>query len=164
MGYGGVSFTPCANFYRPVKELEYTDLLRRTFTQSDSRKGIRNLSDSGNSPSVCFLFQKVSVGRVRWNVKDPTITKATTDKERLVSECAESPTTRCPNRTRFETQVTGVHQWSTDRIVLQDKTTSISSSVRQIPGVWKYPAPEILWSDVDPVRAHIHVAGSRGER
>jgi hypothetical protein len=32
MGEGRVSLTPCADFYRPVEELEYTDLLRSTFT------------------------------------------------------------------------------------------------------------------------------------
>ena len=33
---------------------------------------------------------------------DPTITKVSTDKERLVTACAESQSTSCdPNRTRF---------------------------------------------------------------
>jgi hypothetical protein len=32
MGEGRVSLSPCADFHRPVEELEYTDLLRSTFT------------------------------------------------------------------------------------------------------------------------------------
>jgi hypothetical protein len=39
MGEGRVSLTPCADIYRPVEELEYTVLLRSTFTQSDHERG-----------------------------------------------------------------------------------------------------------------------------
>jgi hypothetical protein len=33
MGDGGVFHTPCADFSRPVEELEYTCLLKSTFTE-----------------------------------------------------------------------------------------------------------------------------------
>ncbi len=75
MGEGRVSLTPCADFYRPVEELEYTDLLRITFRWGKGE---------------CHM--------------DPTITKASTGNERLVASCAESQSTsRGPNRTRFLT-------------------------------------------------------------
>ena len=84
-----------------------------------SRKGLQNLADSGNSPSVCLLWQKVSClfcssATNRWGKgevechMDPTITKASTGKERLVAACAESQSTsRGPNRTRFLAVSTG---------------------------------------------------------
>ena len=50
---------------------------------------------------------------------DPTITKASTDKERLVSECAESQSTsRGPNRTRFLT----VQEATRDKMQCDQKT------------------------------------------
>ncbi len=80
-----MSLTPCADFYRPVEELEYTDLLRSTFT------GVHGSSEEHLQGEVeCHM--------------DPTITKASTGNERLVAACAESQSTsRDPNRTRFLT-------------------------------------------------------------
>jgi hypothetical protein len=68
MGEGRVSLTPCADFYRPVQELEYTDLLRNTFTQSGHERasklgGLRQLT-----LSVSFVAKSIGGGRVRWNV------------------------------------------------------------------------------------------------
>jgi hypothetical protein len=66
--------TPCADFSRPVEELEYTYLLKSSFTEASHDRGHM----------------------------DPNISKATTVKERVVAACTESQSTlRVPNRTRF---------------------------------------------------------------
>jgi hypothetical protein len=61
IGEGRVSLTPCPDFYRPVEELEYTDLLRRTFTQSGHERGFKTWWTPATHPK-CLLCQKVSVG------------------------------------------------------------------------------------------------------
>jgi hypothetical protein len=60
---------------------------------------------------------------------DPTITKATTDKERLVTSSAESQPTSCdPNRTRFlEVQVV-IHVK-----MLCDKNTLLTEEDTSLP-------------------------------
>jgi hypothetical protein len=41
MGDGGVFHTPCADFSRPVEELEYTCLLKSTFTEASHVRGFK---------------------------------------------------------------------------------------------------------------------------
>jgi hypothetical protein len=41
MGDGGVFLTPCADFSRPVEELEYTCLLKNTFTEVSHDRGFK---------------------------------------------------------------------------------------------------------------------------
>jgi hypothetical protein len=41
MGDGGVLHTPCTDFSRPVEELEYTCLLKSTFTESSHDRGFK---------------------------------------------------------------------------------------------------------------------------
>jgi hypothetical protein len=40
VGDGGVFHTPCADFSRPVEELEYTCLLKSTFTEASHVRGL----------------------------------------------------------------------------------------------------------------------------
>jgi len=40
MGDGGVFRTPCADFCRPVEELEYDQLLKSTFTEASHVRGL----------------------------------------------------------------------------------------------------------------------------
>ena len=103
MGEGRVSLTPCEDFYRPVEELEYTDLLRSTFTQSDHERGFKTWRTPATHPQCVFCGKKYRWGKGEVECHmDPTITKASTGKERLVAACAESQSTsRGPNRTRF---------------------------------------------------------------
>ncbi len=41
MGEGGVFHTPCADFSRPVEELEYTCLLKSTFNEASHDRGFK---------------------------------------------------------------------------------------------------------------------------
>jgi hypothetical protein len=68
MGDRRVSLTPCANFYRPVEELECTDLLRSTFTQPDQDKGFDTCRTRGTHPKCHFVPKRIGGGRVRWTV------------------------------------------------------------------------------------------------
>ena len=110
MGEGRVSLTPCEDFYRPVEELEYTDLLRSTFTQSDHERGFKTWRTPATHPQCAFCGKKYRWGKGEVECHmDPTITKASTGKERLVAACAESQSTsRDPNRTRFLTVQTAI--------------------------------------------------------
>jgi hypothetical protein len=103
MGEGRVSLTPCADFHRPVEELEYTDLLRSSFTQSGHERGFKTWRTPATHPQCVFCGK-----RYRWRKgevechMDPTITKASTGNERFVAACVESQSTsRDPNRTRL---------------------------------------------------------------
>jgi hypothetical protein len=98
-----VSLTPCTDFYRPVEELEYTDLLRSTFTQSGHERRFKTWRTEATHPQCVFCGKKHRWGKGEVECHmDPTITKASTVNERLVSACAESHyTSRDPNRTRF---------------------------------------------------------------
>jgi hypothetical protein len=40
VGDGGVFRTPCADFSRPVEEVEYTCLLKSTFTEASHVRGL----------------------------------------------------------------------------------------------------------------------------
>ncbi len=103
MGEGRVSLTPCADFYRPVEELEYTDLLRNTFTQSGHERVFKTWRTPATHPQCVFCDKKYRWGKGEVECHmDPTITKVSTGNERLVWACAESQlTSRDPNRTRF---------------------------------------------------------------
>jgi hypothetical protein len=108
MGEGRVSLTPYTDFYRPVEELEYTDLLRAP-SPSPVTKGASKLGGH-RQLTLSVSFVEKSIVTYRWGKgevechMDPTITKASTDNERLVTVCAESQSTsRGPNRTRFLT-------------------------------------------------------------
>jgi hypothetical protein len=110
MGEGRVSLTPCADFYRPVEELEYTDLLRSTFTQSDHERDVKTWRTPATHPQCAFCGKKYRWGKGEVECHmDPTITKASTEKERFMPTCAESQSTsRDPNRTRFLTVQTTI--------------------------------------------------------
>ncbi len=103
MGEGRVSLTPCADIYGPVEELEYTDLLRSTFTQFGHERGFETWWTPATHPQCVFRGKKYRWGKGEVECHmDPTITKASTGNERLVTSCAESQSTSCgPNRTRF---------------------------------------------------------------
>ena len=90
MGDGRVSLTPCANFYRPVEELECTDLLK-TPSPSPIKTGVSTLVGLGELTRIviCSKTYWWGKGEVDGHM-DPTIGKATTGKERLVPTCAES--------------------------------------------------------------------------
>ncbi len=91
MGDGRVSLTPCVNFYRPVEEFEYTDLLRNTFTQSDHDRGLKTWWTPATHPQCVFCSKTYMLGKGEVECHmDPTITKGTTGKERLETVCAES--------------------------------------------------------------------------
>ena len=86
MGEGRVSLTPCEDFYRPVEELEYTDLLRSTFTQSDHERGFKTWRTPATHPQCAFCGKKYRWGKGEVECHmDPTITKASTGNERLVA-------------------------------------------------------------------------------
>ena len=103
MGHGGVFRTPCADFSRPVEELEYTCLLKSTFTQASHDRGFKTWQTPATYPECVFCGKMYRWGAA--NVEchmDPNISKATTGKERGVAACAESQSaSRGPNRTRF---------------------------------------------------------------
>ncbi len=100
-----MSLTPCTDFYRPVEELEYTDLLRNTFIQSGHERDFKTWRTPATHPQCVFCGKKYRWGKGEVECHmDPTITKTSTDNERLVEACAESQSTsRDPNRTRFLT-------------------------------------------------------------
>jgi hypothetical protein len=106
MGDGGVFLTPCTDLSRPVEELEYTCLLKITFTQASHDRGFKTCDRLPQlTLSVSFVEESVSGGRllVECHV-DPNISKATTVKEKDVVTCTESQSTsRVPKRTRFLT-------------------------------------------------------------
>ncbi len=79
--------TPCVDLDRSVEVLEYTCLLKNTFTPE------------------CLLWKNISVGVAYVECHmHPNISKTTTDKERVVTACAASQSiSRGPNRTRFLT-------------------------------------------------------------
>jgi hypothetical protein len=61
MGNGGVYGMPCADFSRPVEELEYTCLLKSTFTETSHDRGFKTWQTPATYPE-CFLWKNVSVG------------------------------------------------------------------------------------------------------
>jgi hypothetical protein len=105
MGNGGGFRTPCADFSRPVEELEYSCLLKSTFTQFSHDRGFKTCQTPATYPECAFCGRKYRWGVVYVECQiDPNISKATTGKERVVVACAESQSTsRGPNRTRFLT-------------------------------------------------------------
>jgi len=54
MGDGGVFRTPCADFSRPVEELEYTCLLKRTFTETSHDRGFKTWQTPATYPACVF--------------------------------------------------------------------------------------------------------------
>ena len=103
MGDGGGFRTPCADFSRPVEELEYSCLLKSTFTQASHDRGFKTWQTPVTYPECIFCGRKYRLGEVYVECHmDPNISKGTTGKERVVAACAESQSTsRGPNRTRF---------------------------------------------------------------
>ncbi len=103
MGDGGGFRTPCADFSRPEEELEYSCLLKSTFTQASHDRGFKTWQTPATYPECVYCGKMYRGGAA--NVEchmDPNISKATTGKERVVAACAESQSTsRGPNRTRF---------------------------------------------------------------
>ncbi len=61
MGDGGVFSTPCADFSRPAEELEYTYLLKSTFTEASHDRGFKTWQTPATYPE-CLLWKNVSVG------------------------------------------------------------------------------------------------------
>jgi hypothetical protein len=54
MGDGGVFLTPCADFSRPVEELEYSCLLKNTFTESSHDRGFKACQTPATYPECVF--------------------------------------------------------------------------------------------------------------
>jgi hypothetical protein len=87
--------TSCADFSRPVEELEYTCLLKRTFTEVSHVRGFKTRQTPATYPE-CVFWGKM----YRWGESyvechmDPNISKATTVKERVVAACPESQSYR----------------------------------------------------------------------
>jgi hypothetical protein len=111
MGDGGVVLTPCADFSRPVEELEYSCLLKSTFTQVSHDRDFKSCQTPATYPECVFCGRNNRWGTVYVECHmDPNISKATTDKKRVVTVCAESQSTsRGPNRTRFLTVQMTIH-------------------------------------------------------
>ena len=63
MGEGRVSLTPFEDFYRPVEGLEYTDLLRSTFTQSDHERDFKTWRTPATHPQCAFCGKKYRWGK-----------------------------------------------------------------------------------------------------
>ena len=103
MADGGGFRTPCADFSRPVEELEYSCLLKSTFTQASHDRGFKTWQTPATYPECFFCGRKYRWGAVYVECHmDPNISKATTVKERVVTSCTESQSiSRGPNRTRF---------------------------------------------------------------
>jgi hypothetical protein len=103
MGDGGVFRTPCADFCRPVEELEYDQLLKSTFTEASHVRGFKTWKTAATYPECVFCGKMYRWGAAYVECHmDPNISKATTGKERVVAACADSQSTsRGPNRTRF---------------------------------------------------------------
>ena len=95
--------TPCADFSRPVEELEYTCLLKSTFTEASHDRGFKTWQTPATYPECVFCGKMYRWGAAYVECHmDPNISKATTGKERGVAACAESQSaSRGPNRTRF---------------------------------------------------------------
>jgi hypothetical protein len=73
---GGVFRTTCGDFSRPVEELEYTCLLKNTFTEPSHDRGFKDTVVSGNLPWVSFVEKCISGGRLTSNVTwTPTFRK-----------------------------------------------------------------------------------------
>ena len=103
MGDEGGFRTPCADFSRPVEELEYSCLLKSTFTQASHDRGFKTWQTPATYPECAFCGRKYRWGAVYVECHmDPNILKTTTGKGRVVTVCATSQSTsRDPNRTRF---------------------------------------------------------------
>ncbi len=54
VGDGGVFRTPCADFSRPVEELEYTCLLKSTFTEASHVRGFKTCQTPATYPECVF--------------------------------------------------------------------------------------------------------------
>jgi hypothetical protein len=102
MGDGGVFRTPCADFSRPVEELEYTCLMKSTFSEVSHDRGFKTCQTPASYPECVFCGKMY-----RWKTTyvechmDPNILEQQQGSKGL-SQCAESQSTSCvPNRTRF---------------------------------------------------------------
>ncbi len=105
MGDGRVFHTPCADFSRPVEKLEYTCLLKSTFTEASHDRDFKTWQTQATYPECVFCGKMYRWGATYVECHmDPNISKATTGRERVVETCAESQSkSRGPNRTRFLT-------------------------------------------------------------
>jgi hypothetical protein len=61
MGDGGVFLTPCEDFSRLVEELEYTCLLKITFTEASHDRVFKTWQTPATYPE-CLLWKNISVG------------------------------------------------------------------------------------------------------
>ena len=71
-----------SSFHTDVKELEYKDLLTRTFTQADHERDMKNWRVKDGYPQ-CVVFThryRFSVDRVECHM-EPTVHKTSTEKE-----------------------------------------------------------------------------------
>jgi hypothetical protein len=90
MGNGSVPHTLCR--LSPVEELEYTCLLKSTFTQASHDKGLQTWQTPATYPECLFCGRKY-----RWGVAfvechmDPNISKATTGMKRVVVRSLSQP-------------------------------------------------------------------------
>ena len=130
--------TPCTDFSRPVEELQYSCLLKNTFTQDSHDRGFKTWQTPVTYPESLFCGRKYRWGSVYVECHmDPNISKTTIVKERVVPECAESQSTlRDPNRTRFLTvQVVIRDKFQCDKKVLMTEVdVSIKRNVMLVGG------------------------------
>ena len=92
MGEGGVFHTPCADFSRPVEELEYTCLLKRTFTEVSHDRGFKTWKTPATYPECVFCGKMYRWGED--NVEchmDPNISKTDLVIDEPVDEPEEEP-------------------------------------------------------------------------
>ncbi len=94
MGDGGVFRTTCADFSRPVEELEYTCLLKSTFTEASHVRDFKTWQTPATYPECVFCGKMYRWGTTYVECHmDPNISEGTTGNERVVTACAESQST-----------------------------------------------------------------------
>jgi hypothetical protein len=84
----------CVDFSKPVEELEYTCLLKNTFTEESHDRVFKTWQTPATYPECVFCGKMY-----RWQTvyvechMDPNISKVTTDRERVVTSCVQSQST-----------------------------------------------------------------------
>ena len=131
------SLLPVPNYYTPVKDLTYKDLLTSIFTLTSHERGIKTWCVPATYPECVYCGKRYRYER--FNVEchmDPNIGKAT-GRERTVAPCKESlPTSRGPHRKRFlEVQAEiRAHMASDKNTLLQEAAASAKRKLISVGG------------------------------